>query len=103
MGERGQGHAPAVFIPPGKVTRYPSYRSLGGPQTKRLEEKSSASVGDRTEAMQVVVRHYSDWATPAHTECRVTIIKLGSSEDMIANVRFNILTAVTILIMFFWI
>jgi hypothetical protein len=33
--------------------------------TQRLEEKSSASVGDRTLTVQFVVRHYTDWATPA--------------------------------------
>jgi hypothetical protein len=31
--------------------------------TQRLEEKSSASVGDRTPIVQSVVRHYTDWAT----------------------------------------
>jgi hypothetical protein len=30
-----------------------------------LEEKSSASVGDRTSVVQSVVGHYIDWATPA--------------------------------------
>jgi hypothetical protein len=33
--------------------------------TQRLEEKSSASIGDRTPVVQSVVRHYTDWATPA--------------------------------------
>jgi hypothetical protein len=31
--------------------------------TQRLEEKSSASVGDRTPVVQSVVKHYTDWAT----------------------------------------
>jgi hypothetical protein len=31
--------------------------------TQRLEEKSSASVGDRTPAVSSVVRHCTDWAT----------------------------------------
>jgi hypothetical protein len=34
--------------------------------TQRLEEKSSASVGDRTPAVQSVVRHFTDWVTTAH-------------------------------------
>jgi hypothetical protein len=33
--------------------------------TQRLEEKSFASVGDRTPAVQSVVRHCTEWATPA--------------------------------------
>jgi hypothetical protein len=32
---------------------------------QRLEEKSSASVADQTSVVQSVVRHYTDWATPA--------------------------------------
>jgi hypothetical protein len=35
--------------------------------TQRLEEKSCASVGDRTPSVQSAVRHCTDWATPAHT------------------------------------
>jgi hypothetical protein len=38
--------------------------------TQRLEEKSSASVGDRTPVVQSVVRHYADWATLAPTYTR---------------------------------
>jgi hypothetical protein len=33
--------------------------------TQRLQEKFFAPVGDRTSIVQVVVRHYTDWATPA--------------------------------------
>jgi hypothetical protein len=33
--------------------------------TQKLEEKCSASVGDQTLTVQSVVRHYTDWATPA--------------------------------------
>jgi hypothetical protein len=36
-----------------------------GPQTQRPEEKSFASVGDRTPVVKSVVRHYTDWAVPA--------------------------------------
>jgi hypothetical protein len=64
MGVSGQRHAPAALYP-----RYPLYRRLGGSQsrswTQGLEEKSSASVGDRTPIVQPVVSHYTDWATPA--------------------------------------
>jgi hypothetical protein len=43
--------------------------------TQRLEEKSSASVGDRTPVFQSVVRHYTDRATPAlgFMNCRIDI------------------------------
>jgi hypothetical protein len=33
--------------------------------TQRLEEKSFASAGEQTLVVQSVVRHYTDWATPA--------------------------------------
>jgi hypothetical protein len=35
--------------------------------TQRLEQKSLASVGNRTPVVQSVVRHYTDWAVPAPT------------------------------------
>jgi hypothetical protein len=35
--------------------------------TQRLEEKSSASVGDRTPVVQSAVKHYTDWTRPAST------------------------------------
>jgi hypothetical protein len=45
--------------------------------TQRLEEKSSASVGDRTPVVQSVVRHYTDCATPAPIgHNHILIIKL---------------------------
>jgi hypothetical protein len=69
MGVSGQYHAPAALYPRGKNPRYPLDRMLGGPPEpvwmQRLEEKSSASVGDQTPVVQSVVRHYTDWATPA--------------------------------------
>jgi hypothetical protein len=33
--------------------------------TQRLEEETSASVGDRIPVIQSIVRHYNDWATLA--------------------------------------
>jgi hypothetical protein len=48
-------------LPPGKEPRYPlDRRALEPVWTQRLEEKSSASVGDRTPVVQSVVRHYTD-------------------------------------------
>jgi hypothetical protein len=65
----GQRHAPAALYPRGQDPRYPLSKRAGwDPEpvwTERLEEKSSASVGDRTPVVQSVVRHYTDWATPA--------------------------------------
>jgi hypothetical protein len=63
MGVSGQRHASAA-LSPGKRT--PGTHWIGGwvgaPEpvwTQRLEEKSSASVGDRTPIVQLVVRHYT--------------------------------------------
>jgi hypothetical protein len=67
--ERGEWSAscPGRALPPGKEPPVPSVQEAGwAPEpvwTQRLEEKSSASVGDRTPAVQAVVRHYTDWAT----------------------------------------
>jgi hypothetical protein len=58
---------PGRALPPGKEPPVPTVQKAGwAPEpvwTQRLEEKSSASVGDRTPAVQSVVRHYTDWAT----------------------------------------
>jgi hypothetical protein len=66
---------PGRALPPGKLTPVPTVQEAGwAPQPvwkQRLEEKSSASVGDRTPAVQAVVRHYTDWATPAHIRKKV--------------------------------
>jgi hypothetical protein len=65
------GHA----LPPGKEPPVPTVQEAGwAPDpvwTQRLEEKSSASVGDRNPAVQSVVKHYTDWATPAHLSLRM--------------------------------
>jgi hypothetical protein len=56
-------------LPLGKRPPVPIVQEAGwAPEpvwTQRLKEKSSASVGDRTLIVQSVVRHYTDWATPA--------------------------------------
>jgi hypothetical protein len=73
MGVSGQHHAPAALYPPGKGPPAPIVQEAGwAPEpvwTQRLEEKSSASVGDQTPVVHSVVRHYTDWATgvPAPT------------------------------------
>jgi hypothetical protein len=60
---------PGRALPPVKGPPVPIGQEAGwAPEpvwTQRLEEKSSASVGDRTP-----VRHHADWATPAHTHCQ---------------------------------
>jgi hypothetical protein len=60
---------PGRPLPPGKEPPVPIVQEAGwAPEpvwTQRLEERSSASVGDRTPAVQSVVRHCTDWATMA--------------------------------------
>jgi hypothetical protein len=55
---------PGRALPPGKEPPVPIGQEAGWvPEpvwTQRLEEKSSASVGDRTPVVQSVVRHYTD-------------------------------------------
>jgi hypothetical protein len=67
MGVSGQHHALAALNPRGKDPRYPLEAGWAPEQVwmQRLEEKSSASVGDRTPVVQSVVSHYTDWATLA--------------------------------------
>jgi hypothetical protein len=55
---------PCRALPPGKGPRYPLYRRLGGPQSR-----SGRRGGDRTPVVQSVVRHYTDWGTPAAMFC----------------------------------
>jgi hypothetical protein len=60
---------PGRALPQGKGPPVPTVQEAGWtPElvwTQRIEEKPSASVGDRTPVVQSVVRHYTDWATPA--------------------------------------
>jgi hypothetical protein len=69
MGVNGQHHALAALYPWGKYPLVPIVQEAGrAPEpvwTQRLKEKSSASVVDRSPVVQFVVRHYTDWATPA--------------------------------------
>jgi hypothetical protein len=68
MGVSGQYHAPAALYPRGKDPPVPIGQEAGWALEpiwkQRLEEKSSASVKDRTPVVQSVVSHYTDWATP---------------------------------------
>jgi hypothetical protein len=57
---------PGRPLPPDKEPPVPIVQEAGwAPEpvwTQRLEEKSSAPVGDRTPAVQSVIRHCTDWA-----------------------------------------
>jgi hypothetical protein len=72
MGVSGQRHAPAALCT-GEGPPVPIVQEAGwAPEpvwTQRLEEKSFAPAGDRT---QSVVRHYTDWATPAPKQNKYT-------------------------------
>jgi hypothetical protein len=61
-GERSASR-PGRALPPGKEPPVPTVEEAGwAPEpvwTQRLEEKYSASVGDRTPVVQSVVRHYT--------------------------------------------
>jgi hypothetical protein len=59
MGVSGQHHDPAALYPLVPIGQEDGW----APEpvwTQRLEEQSSASVGDRTPVVQPVVRHYTD-------------------------------------------
>jgi hypothetical protein len=60
---------PSRTLPPGKGHLVPIAQEAGwAPEpvwTQRLEEKSFASAGNRTPIARSIVRHYTDWATPA--------------------------------------
>jgi hypothetical protein len=66
MGVGGQRHAPAALHP--GMTRYPSYRRLGGPQgwSGRVR-KFSPPPGFDHRTVKPVASRYTDWAIPAHT------------------------------------
>ena len=61
----GQRHAPAA-LPPGKLTRYPLYRRLGGRQGRYGQvRKISHPPGFDLRTVRTVVSSYTDWAIPA--------------------------------------
>jgi len=61
----GQRHAPAA-LPSGK-TRYPLYRSLGGPQGRYGQvRKISPQTRFDPRTVQPVASRYTDYVIPAH-------------------------------------
>jgi hypothetical protein len=56
---------------PGKVTWYPLYRRLGGPQGRRSGRvrKISLPAGFDPRTVQPVASRYTDYAIPVHWEC----------------------------------
>jgi hypothetical protein len=64
MGVSSQRHAPAALYPGERTLRYPLYKeAVWAPEPvweQKIEEKSSASVGDRTPIVQSVVSLYAD-------------------------------------------
>jgi hypothetical protein len=79
MGVSGQHHSPAALYP-GKGPPVTIGQGAGwAPDpawTQRVEEKSSASVRDRTPVIQSVVSHHTDWATSAL--CWITYVRIYS-------------------------
>jgi hypothetical protein len=64
---------PGRTLPPGK-TRYPFYRSLGGPQGRFERAENLVLTGIRSRTVQPVVGCYTDWATrPIHTHTHTHI------------------------------
>jgi hypothetical protein len=60
MGVGGQCHALAA-LPPGKETRYPSYRKLGGAQgCSGWVRKISSPTGFNSRTIQPKARHYTN-------------------------------------------
>jgi hypothetical protein len=66
-GDEWSASRPGRALPPGKGPPVPIVQEARwAPEpvwTQRLEENSSASVGDRTPIVQPVARYYTDWAT----------------------------------------
>jgi hypothetical protein len=68
MGVSGQRHAQAAFCPRERTPVPTGYEAGWASElvwTQRLEEKSFASAGDRTQVLQAVVIHYTE-VPPAH-------------------------------------
>jgi hypothetical protein len=60
---------------PGKESRYPLYRRLGGPQGRSGRvRKISPPLGLDPRTVQPVASRYTDWAIPAHVVLAVVII-----------------------------
>ena len=78
MGEGDRRHAPTAS-PPGKETRYPLYKRLGGTQGRsgRVRKISPPAVFDPW-TVQPLDSRYADYATAAHRHVTVqtTVFKL---------------------------
>ena len=65
-----QRQAPAA-LPPGKETRYPLYRRLGGPQARSGRvQKISPPLRFDPRTIQPVASRYTNYAIPTHIKCR---------------------------------
>ena len=65
---------PGRPLPPGK-TRYPFYRSLGGPQGRSWRAENLVPTGIRPWTVQPAVSRYTDWATrPTHYQHNIQIL-----------------------------
>jgi hypothetical protein len=72
----GQRHAPAAPHP-GKGHRYPLDRRLGGPQSRSGHEgyrKNPVRLPGIEPWSSSLVRHYTDWATPAPVVVVVVVV-----------------------------
>jgi hypothetical protein len=89
MGLSGQCHAPAALYPRERTRRYPLNRRLGGPQCRsghRLQERSFASGGDRTPAVQSVVRYST--ILPELPQTVMGLYKSGNLQDYLRTINF---------------
>jgi hypothetical protein len=72
-------------LPPRKEPPVPIGQEAGWDSepvwTQRLEEKSSAFVGDRIPVVQSEVRHYTDWVTPAPQQ-HISFISLKNRVEL---------------------
>ena len=76
----GQRHAPAA-LPPGKGTRYPLCRRLGGSQDRSGQVRNiSLPPGFDPRTVQPAASRYTDWAIPAHLLLRRTVFTVSFLE-----------------------
>ena len=54
---------PRLHFTPGKDTRCPFYRRLGGPHGRSVRAESVVPTGIRSRTVQTVLSRYTDWAT----------------------------------------
>jgi hypothetical protein len=68
----GQHHATAAVTP--RMTRYPVYRRLGGPQGQSGRvRKISPPTGFDPRTVQPVASRYTDWAIPSLSIARTLL------------------------------